>query len=145
MADQSAATIARLLVEQVVSRHGVPAEILSDRGKSFLSGLMKEVEMLLGFHKVNTTAYHPQTDGLVERFNRTLIVMLAKMVQRDGRNWDEKLPYVLFAYRACCQESTQESPFFMLYGRDPKLPTPAILTPQKTRSTLNLNEYGLEP
>ena len=145
VADQSAATIARLLVEQVVSRHGVPAEILSDRGKSFLSGLMKEVEMLLGFHKVNTTAYHPQTDGLVERFNRTLITMLAKMVQRDGHDWDEKLPYVLFAYRACCQESTQESPFFMLYGRDPKLPTSAILTPQKTRSTLNLKEYGLEP
>ena len=109
--DQSAATIARLLVEQVVSRHGVPAEILSDRGKSFLSGPMKEVEMLLGFHKVNTTAYHPQTDGLVERFNRTLIAMLAKTMQRDGRDWDDKLPYVLFAHRACCQESTQESPF----------------------------------
>ena len=50
--------------------------------------------MLLGFHKVNTSAYHPQTDGLVERFNRTLIAMLAKTVQRDGRDWDEKLPYV---------------------------------------------------
>ena len=57
--DQSAATIARLLVEEIVSRHGVPAEVLSDRGQSFLSGLMKEVERLLGFHKMNTTAYHP--------------------------------------------------------------------------------------
>ena len=58
--DQSAATIARLLVEEVISRHGVPSEILSDRGKAFLSGLMKEVEQLLGFHKVNTSAR--QTD-----------------------------------------------------------------------------------
>ena len=82
--DQSAATIAQLLVEQVVSRHGVPAEILSDRGRSFLSSLMKEVEALLGFHEVNTSAYHPQTDGLVERFNRTLTSMLAKTVQEDG-------------------------------------------------------------
>ena len=57
--DQTSATIAQLLIEQIVSRHGVPAEVLSDRGKSFLSGLMKEVERLLGFHKVNTSAYHP--------------------------------------------------------------------------------------
>ena len=58
VADQSSATIAKLLVEQVVSRHGVPSEILSDRGRAFLSGLMKEVETLLGYHKVNTTVYH---------------------------------------------------------------------------------------
>lgn len=93
--DQSAATIAKLLVEGIVSRHGVPAEVLSDRGRSFLSGLMKEVEALLGFHKVNTTAYHPQTDGLVERFNCTLISMLAKTAERGGRDWDSHLPYVL--------------------------------------------------
>ena len=141
--DQSATTIARLLVEQVLSRHGVPAEILSDRGRAFLSGLMKEVETLLGFHKVNMSAYHPQKDGLVERFNRTLTSMLAKTVQEDGCDWDTKLPYVLFAYRACCHES-QESPFYLLYGRDPKLPSPAALNPQTTRSTQNLKDYGLE-
>ena len=73
VSDQSSATIARLLVEQIVSRHGVPVEILSDRGRSFLSAPMKEVEVLLGFHKINTSAYHPQTDGLVERYNGTLI------------------------------------------------------------------------
>ena len=62
--DQTALTIAKLLVEEVVSRHGVPAELLSDRGKSFLSLLMQEVCSVLGVKKVNTTAYHPQTDGL---------------------------------------------------------------------------------
>ena len=64
--DQSVATFAQLLVEQVVSKHGVLAEILSNRGRSFLSSLMKEVKALLGFHKVNTSAYHPQMDGQVE-------------------------------------------------------------------------------
>lgn len=63
--DQTSATIVWLLVEQIVSRHGVPTEILYDRGRSFLSALMKEVKVLLGFHKVNT-AYHLQTDGLVD-------------------------------------------------------------------------------
>ena len=72
MADQSAATIATLLVKEIVRCHSVPAEIPSDRGRSFLSGLMVEVWKLLGIHYVNSTAYHPQTDGLVERFNRTL-------------------------------------------------------------------------
>ena len=142
--DQSAATIARLLVEEIVSRHGVPSEVLSDRGRAFLSGLMQEVERLLGFKKVNTTAYHPQTDGLVERYNRTLTSMLAKTVYKRGPEWDVRLPYVLFAYRACQQSSTMESPFFLLYGRDPQLPTPAVLSPRESRAVKDLKEYGVE-
>ena len=63
--DQSSFTIARLLVEHVISRHGVPQELLSDRGPAFLSKLMMEVCKLMGIKKMNTTAYHPQTDGLV--------------------------------------------------------------------------------
>ena len=109
--DQSALTIARLLVEQVISRHGVPAELLSDRGKAFLSRLLHEVYDLMGMKKVNTTAYHPQTDGLVERFNHTLTSMLAKTVKQNGSDWDKHLPYVLYAYRTSPQESTKESPF----------------------------------
>ena len=69
--DQSALTIARLLVENIISRHGVPKELLSDRG-AFLSKLLHEVYRLMGIHTVVTTAYHPQTDGLVERFHHTL-------------------------------------------------------------------------
>ena len=113
VADQTAATIARLLVEEIVSRHGVPTEILSDRGKSFLSSLMKEIVKLLGIHQTNTTAYHPQTDGLVERFNCTLTTMLARTAKKGDHNWDKHLPYVLFAYHASEQQSTRESPFFL--------------------------------
>ena len=142
VADQSAATIARLLVEEVVSRHGVPTEVLSDRGRAFLSSLMKEVQSLLGFHKINTSAYHPQTDGLVERFNRTLLLMLAKTAEKGGRDWDKHLPYVLFAYWASQQPSTQESPLFLLYGRDPQLPVESVLSPAKTRKLTHLHEYS---
>ena len=84
--DQTALTIAQLLVGKIISRHGVPGELLSDRGAAFLSGLMEEVYRLMGIHKVTTTAYHPQTDGLVERFNRTLTDMLAK---NSGGEWTE--------------------------------------------------------
>ena len=140
-ADQSALTIAKLLVEEVVSRHGVPTQLLSDRGAAFLSQLMKGVCEVLGVKKINTTAYHPQTDGLVERFNRTLTSMLSKKVERNGSDWDRHLPYTLFAYRASIQESTQESPFFLLHGRDPRLPSGLDLDVALEREEVDLDSY----
>ena len=106
--DQTALTIARLFVEEIVCRHGVPSQLLSDRGAAFLSYLMTEICKLLDTDKLNTTVYHPQTNGLTERFNRTLTSMLAKKVEQSGRDWDQHLPYILFAYRASMQESVKE-------------------------------------
>ena len=138
--DQTAPTIAKLLVEEVISRHGVPSQLLSDRGPSFLSRLLLGVCSVMGVKKVNTSAYHPQSDGLVERFNRTLTDMLAKTV-KPGVEWDARLPYVLFAYRATLQVSTSESPFFLLYGRDPQLPTELALSPPVQRDSVQLDDY----
>ncbi len=78
ISDQSAETIARLLVEHTICRHGVPNELLSDSGANFLSDFMTEICELTGIKKINTTAYHPQTDGMVEKFNSTLFSMIAK-------------------------------------------------------------------
>ena len=111
--DQRAETIAPLFLEHIVCRHGIPEELLSDRGANFLSNLIQEICQVLGVKKLNTSGYHPQTDGLVEKFNATLISMIAKSTS-DGAEWDTRLPYVLFAYRASLQESTKESPFFLL-------------------------------
>ena len=80
--DQTAPTIAELFVEEIVCRHGVLGQFLSDRGAAFLSRLLKDICNLLGVKKINTTAYHPQTNGLTERFNRTLTDMLAKRVEK---------------------------------------------------------------
>ena len=77
--DQTALTIAKLFVERIVSRLGVPSQLLSDSGPAFLSKLVYENCRLLGVEKINTTAYHPQCDGLIERLNRTLIDILSKM------------------------------------------------------------------
>ena len=139
--DQTSPTIAKLLVEQVVSRHGVPSELLSDRGTAFLSKLMLDVYELMGIRKTNTTAYHPQTDGLVERFNRTLTGMLAKCVEGNGKDWDQHLQYVLFTYRSSLQHSTGDSPFYLLYGRDPLLPTDEALHVPMDQSTINIGDY----
>ena len=142
--NQTSLTIARLLVEHIIPRHGTQKELLSDRGTVFLSKLMADVYKLLGLKKVNTTAYHPQTDGLVERFNRTLTDMLSKKVLRSGKDWDVQLSYVLFAYRASPQQSTGESPFFLLYGRDPALPTEEMLKFSLDRDGIDVGDYRSE-
>ena len=125
--DQTSESIARLLVDHVFCRHGAPKELLSDRGANLLSELMMGVCALTGMHKVNTTAAHPQTDGLVENFNKTLRSMLAKHGQALSSNWDIHLQQLLFAYRTKPHTSAGESPFFLLYGRDARLPTEMVL------------------
>ena len=142
--DQSATTIAKLLVEEIFCRHGAPEHLLSDRGANFLSSLIQDVCKYLDIKKVNTSGYHPQTDGLVERFNSTLINMLSKCAEKNGKDWDKQLPYVLFAYRATIQESTKESPFYLLYGRDPRLPSECALTVPTTPYMVDLQDYRTE-
>lgn len=70
--------------------------------------------------QVRTSVYHPQTDGLVERFNKSLKAMLRKAIDKDGRNWDQLLPYLLFAVREVPQSSTGFSPFDLLYSHKPR-------------------------
>ena len=121
--DQTALTVTRTLVEEVITRHGRPREILSDRGPNFLSKLMDALFKLLKVKKINTTAYHPQTDGLVERFHQTLMDMLSKVTGDQPQDWDLHLPFVLFAYWTTQQESTRTTPFQLLYGREAEMPT----------------------
>ena len=76
--DQRTETIAQLLVENIVCRHSMPEEHLSNCGANFLSDLILEMCSLLGVRKVNTSGYHPQTDGPVEKFNSTITNMIAR-------------------------------------------------------------------
>lgn len=117
-----APVIAKLFVNEILGRHGAPRTLLSDRGQNFMSILIREVCRLVNTEKVNTTAYHPQTDGLVERFNGTLVQSISMYVSSNQRDWDEHLQSVLFAYRVSPSETTGESPFYLLYGREPRLP-----------------------
>ena len=124
-----APTIARLLVNHIVLTHGAPRTLLSDRGANFLSSLVRSVCELLNTKKVNTTAYHPQTDGLVERFNHTLCQSISMYVSRDQKDWDSHLPAILFGFRVSPHETTGDSPFYLLYGREPRLPVDVSLLP----------------
>ncbi|KAJ8246605.1 hypothetical protein GJAV_G00253360, partial [Gymnothorax javanicus] len=107
---------------QFFARVGFPREILTDQGTNFMSTLLKQVYQLLGIRSLRTTPYHPQTDGLTERFNQTLKQMLRKFVNNSGTDWDQWLPYLLFAYREVPQASTGFSPFELLYGYEVRGP-----------------------
>ena len=111
---------ARHIAEELVklfAQVGVPEEILTDQGSNFTSKLLVELYRMLHVHPIRTSPYHPQTDGLVERFNQTLKAMLRKAATSEGKDWDKMLPYLLFAYREVPQASTGFSPFELLYGR----------------------------
>ncbi len=85
-----------------------------------MSRTLKELYELLGIKSIRTSVYHPQTDGLDERFNRTLKNMVRKFVKEDAKNWDKWLEPLLFAVREVPQASTGFSPFKLLYGRQPR-------------------------
>ncbi|KAJ8353335.1 hypothetical protein SKAU_G00209020 [Synaphobranchus kaupii] len=105
--DQSAATTAERLVEEMFTCFGAPAELHSEQGRNFESQLLAEVCKRLG---VTKTPLHPQSDGLVERFNRMLATQLAILASQHQRDWDRHLPLVLWAYRSAVQESSQLTP-----------------------------------
>ena len=125
-----APTIARLLVDEILCRHGAPRTLLSDRGSNFLSVLIKEVCKLINTRKINTSAYHPQSEGMVERFNNTLAESISMFVSSNQKDWDLFIPSILFAYRVSPCVSTGDSPFYLLYGREPRLPPDVSLLPQ---------------
>ena len=139
--DQKAITLVRLLVEEVVPFFGVPEALLSDRGANLLSLLMQDVCRLLGVKKLNTTAYHPQCDGMVERFNRTLKAMLRKHASTKGTQWDRYLSSVLWAYRNTPHESTGEKPSFLLFGYDCRTPSEAALLPPASLDPTTVADY----
>ena len=144
MPDQKSERIATLLVEEVVPFFGVPEALLSDRGTNLLSHLMMDVCELLGVKKLNTTAYHPQCNGMIERFNRTLKSLLRKHAARFGNDWDKYLPGVLWAYRNTPHESTGEKPSFLLFGVDCRGPTEAALLPTNQVEPAELDSYREE-
>ena len=120
--NQEAETVAKVLVEQVFCRYGVPMQILSDQGANFESRLFQEMCRLLRIDKLRTTAYKPRTNGLIERWHRVLNTMLAKVVADNHRDWHVQLPYVLAAYRATEHDVTGYTPNKIFLGREAIMP-----------------------
>ena len=118
----NAEVAAREFFDRIICRFGCPHELLSDRGPSFTSKLMKEVAKIMQVEKTYITPLHPQANGLMERFNSTISTMLAIYVSNNPTDWDKYITPLLFAYNTSFTTATGETPYFLLYGRDPTLP-----------------------
>ena len=128
--DQKAETVARALVETVVCRFGCPATLHSDQGRNFQSALFREVVRILGIDQTRTCAFRPQSDGMVERSNRTIEALLSAVVEENQLDWDEQLPLVMGAYRSSVHSTTGQTPNAMMLGRE-TCPPLALIYPQE--------------
>jgi transposase InsO family protein len=125
--------VAENVFKLIICRHGCPEKILSDKGTQFTSALFKYFCKKYSISKLQTSAFHPQTNGKIERFHRYLGAALAILVDKNQLNWDELLDCCLFAYRTTIHRIAQETPFFLLYGRDVVLPGDIMMNlPQTT-------------
>jgi len=138
--NQEARTVAEKLVKEIIARYGAPEQIHSDQGRNFEAQLFQEMCLLFNMDKTRTTPYHPESDGMIERMNRTIQDMLAKYVSHHQRDWDEHLPLVMMAYRSSVHASTQYSPYYLLFGREVRLPVDVMFGRQPDHQ-LEVSEY----
>ena len=116
-----------MLLHEVICRYGTPCTLHSDQGANLYSSVIQCLCQLSGISSTRTSAYHPEGNGQVERFNHTLEAILAKTVADNQHDWDSQLPKALFAYRTSIHETTHFSPFHLMFAHSPKLPVDLML------------------
>ena len=141
--NQTAKTTARVLFDQFIVHYGFPARIHSDQGQTFESNLIQELCKIAGVAKSRTTPYHAMGNGQVERFNQTLLQMLGTLEEYQKSDWKAHVPTLVHAYNATIHDSTGYSPYFLMFGRHPRLAIDAFLglTPD-TISAKQKTEYA---
>ena len=132
--ESSAKDIARLFVDNVWKYHGMPLRITTDRGPEFTNKFIAALCELVGTDHCKSTAYHPQSDGQTERMNRVLEDMLRHYVNPRQNNWDELLSAAEFAVNNSYQASIQDTPFYLNYGRHPRLPSDLTLSSERKKA-----------
>ena len=118
----TAPVVADALVSGWFSQHRQPDSLQSDRGAEFVGEVLECLSGMLDYEKLHTLSYRPQSNGQVERMNRTLLQQLSCMCGDKPRTWDQMIPHIFSAYRCCVQKSTGQTPYMMVYGEERKLP-----------------------
>jgi len=141
--NHTAPVVARALMVHIFSRFGVPLQLLSDRGPEFESELFCQLMKWLEIDKIRSSPYKASTNGCVERLHRTMNSMLGKVVSESQRDWDERLPLVMAAYRASPHSSTGFTPNHLFLGRENRMPLDLAmgLPQEESNGGTNINDF----
>ncbi len=144
LGNQRAETVAQVLVSEWFCKFGVPARIHSDQGRSFESSLIQQLCSLYQVEKSHTTPWHPAGNGQCEHFNRTLHNLLCTLPSSRKEDWVSALPQLLFCYNTTPHQVTGESPYFLKFGQEPRLPVAFLLGHGQERGPGSINSWVLE-
>lgn len=140
--NQNAKTTAKALFDNFIVHYGFPARLHSDQGRNFESDIIKQLCNLAGIKKSHTTPYHPMGNGMVERFNRTLLGMLGTLSEEKKMDWKTYIKPLVHAYNATRHESTGFSPFYVMFGRHPRLPVDVLMgIPEDSEKQDTYNDF----
>ena len=138
---QTAQATARILWDNFICHYGFPEKFISDQGRNFESDLIKELCKIAGVKKVHTTPYHPQCNGQCERFNSTLCNMLGTLSEEEKSDWKSHLGCMTHAYNCTKHASTTYSPYYLMFGRHPRLPIDIEFGLNKPNCSDNSSKY----
>ena len=125
--NQLAHTTAKILFDNFIVHYGFPEQLHSDQGRNFESSVISHLCKLAGVRKTRTTPYHPMGNPVTERFNRTLLQMLRTLTTEQKANWKAFVPALVHAYNSTRNHTTGYSPFYLMFGRQPRLAIDVIL------------------